>query len=359
MWPGFLPILAPGDNPLTHPAIAPPAGLRQNAAAGRPRQPDRNPRRPAREETMADASIDAVLIQIDSTGQAILGLVLALIMFGVALDLRLGDFVAVFRRPLAPLSGLAAQLVILPAVTWAITMLLQPQPSVALGMIVVAACPGGNLSNLMTHMARGNTALSVCMTGVSSLLAVVTTPLNILFWASLNPATAGLLRQVSIEPASFLGSTVLMLGIPLAAGMLTVRLWPGFAARLRRPFQILSFLFLIVFIVGATAANGRHFFAFFEQILPLVILHNTIAVMIGWLAAKLWRLDDYDTRAMAIEVSMHNSGLGLALILNHFDALGGAALIAAGWGIWHIVSGWALAAWWKRQDRRRAAGGAA
>ncbi|MCW0234118.1 MAG: bile acid:sodium symporter family protein [Ferrovibrio sp.] len=304
---------------------------------------------------MADASIDAVLIQIDSTGQLALGVVLALIMFGVALDLRLGDFIEVFRRPLAPLSGLAAQLLVLPAVTWAITMLLQPQPSVALGMIVVAACPGGNLSNLMTHMAKGNTALSVSMTGMSSILAIVTTPLNILFWASLNPATAVLLRQVSIEPVSFLGSTVLLLGLPMAAGMLTVRYWPVLATRLRRPFQILSFLFLIVFIVGATVANGRSFTAFLSQVLPLVVLHNTIAVLIGWLAARLWRLNDFDTRAMTIEVSMHNSGLGLALILNHFDALGGAALIAAGWGIWHIVSGWGLAAWWQYRDRRRVA----
>lgn len=304
---------------------------------------------------MADASIDAVLIHIDSTGQLILGLVLALIMFGVALDLRFSDFASVLKHPLAPLTGLAAQLIALPAVTWAITMLLKPQPSVALGMIVVAACPGGNLSNLMTHMAKGNTALSVSMTGISSILAIFTTPLNILFWASLNPATAVLLRQVSIEPVSFLGSTVLLLGVPMVAGMLTVRYYPALAEKLRRPFQILSFLFLIVFIVGATAANAKSLGAFLGQIMPLVVLHNTIAVLIGWLAAKLWRMNDFDTRAMTIEVSMHNSGLGLALILNHFDALGGAALIAAGWGIWHIVSGWGLAAWWKRRDRQQVA----
>lgn len=300
---------------------------------------------------MADASLDGVLIQINATGQMILGLVLALIMFGVALDLRFSDFGEVLRKPLAPLSGLFAQLVLLPAVTWAITMIMQPLPSVALGMMVVAACPGGNLSNLMTHMARGNTALSVSMTGISSLLAVITTPLNIVFWASLNPATAVLLRQVSVEPVSFIGSTVLLLGVPMVAGMTTVRLWPKLAERLRRPFQILSFLFLIVFILGATASNATHLTAFLVQILPLVALHNTVAVILGWLAARVWRLSDFDTRAMTIEVSMHNSGLGLALILNHFDALGGAALIAAGWGVWHIVSGWALAAWWKRKDR--------
>lgn len=296
--------------------------------------------------------VDQVLINIDGRGQLLLGAILALILFGVALELRLADFVAVMRRPLAPLTGLVAQIVVLPAVTWAITMVLQPQPSIALGMIVVAACPGGNLSNLMTHLARGNTALSISMTGISSMLAVFTTPLNIVIWASANPATAQLLRQVSLEPWSFLAQTVPLLAVPLIVGMAVVHFRPVLADRLRRPFQILSFLFLIGFIVAATAANSRYFLSFLGLILPLVVLHNTIAILIGWGAAKLWRLNDRDTRAMAIEVSMHNSGLGLALILNNFDALGGAALIAAGWGIWHVVSGWALAAWWTRRDRR-------
>lgn len=299
--------------------------------------------------------IDAVMLNIDPTGQRVLNVILALIMFGVALDLRLADFIAVFRKPLAPLTGYVAQTLALPAVTWAITMLLKPSPSIALGMIIVAACPGGNLSNLITQLARGNVALSVSMTGLSSLLAVVTTPLNILFWASLNPDTAALLRQVSIEPASFLGTTALLLGLPMAAGMLTVRYAPTLAARLRRPFQILSFLFLIGFIAAATVANGKHLLSFVSVILPLVVLHNTAALIIGWMAARLWRMNPADTRTLAIEVGMQNSGLGLALILNQFDALGGAALIAAGWGIWHIVSGWTLAWWWTRHERRAAA----
>lgn len=299
---------------------------------------------------MAGGAVDDILLNINPTGQLVLGGVLALIIYGVALDLRVDDFIAVLRKPLAPLAGLIGQLLILPAVTWAITMALKPQPSIALGMMVVAACPGGNISNLITHMARGNTALSVSMTGISSMLAVVTTPLNILFWASLNPATAALLRQVSIEPVSFLGSTVLILGVPMAMGMATVRYWPGLADRLRRPLQILSFLFLVVFIAGATLSNARYLTVFLQSALPFVVLHNLIAIGIGWGVARTLRLSDYDTRALTVEVSMHNSGLGLALILNQFDGLGGAALVAAGWGVWHLVSGWALAAWWKRRD---------
>lgn len=303
---------------------------------------------------MADASIDAVLIQIDSTGQTILGLVLALIMFGVALDLRVSDFTAVLRRPLAPLTGLVAQTLLLPAMTWAMTMILQPQPSVALGMIVVGACPGGNLSNLITHMGRGNTALSVSMTALSSVAAVVATPLNILLWASLNPATAALLRQVNIEAGPFLAQTVLILGLPMLLGMSLAHWRPQLAARLRRPFQIMSWLVLILFILATTIANGRYLLTFLADIMPLVILHNAAALALGWLAARATRMNRPDTRAVTIEIGMQNSGLGLALILNQFDALGGAALIAAGWGIWHIVSGWALAMWWRRSDRRAA-----
>lgn len=302
---------------------------------------------------MSGAPIDGILLNINPTGQLVLGGVLALIIYGVALDLKIADFVEVFRKPVAPLSGLLAQLALLPAVTWAITMLLKPQPSIALGMMVVAACPGGNISNLITHMARGNTALSISMTGVSSVLAIVTTPLNILFWAALNPDTAALLRQVSIEPLSFLGQTMAILGIPMALGMLTVAYLPKLADFFRRPLQILSFLFLIAFIGGAMLSNLKYLSTFVLSILPFVVLHNGIAIALGWGTARALRLSDYDTRALTIEVSMHNSGLGLALILNQFDGVGGAALVAAGWGVWHLISGWALAAWWRRRDPHR------
>jgi BASS family bile acid:Na+ symporter len=130
---------------------------------------------------------------------------------------------------------------------------------------------------------------------------------------------------------------------------------PQLALRLRRPFQILSWLVLILFIVATTIANGRYLLTFLADIIPLVVLHNAAALALGWLAARAIRMNTPDTRAVTIEIGMQNSGLGLALILNQFDALGGAALIAAGWGIWHIVSGVLLATLWKRSDARGAA----
>lgn len=295
--------------------------------------------------------IDDISLNINQTGQLVLSGALAFIMFGVALELRLADFIDVFRRPLVPISGLVTQIILLPALTLAVTYILDPLPSVAFGMIVVAACPGGNLSNLMTYLARGNVALSVSMSGVSNLLAVVTMPLNILFWSNLNPNTAKLLHDVSIEPANFFAATALQLGLPLLLGMLVANFLPRVAARLQRPFQILSFLFLIGFILAAGIANAGIFANFLRAVMPVVVLHNFAAIALGYGNAKIWRLNRRDTSAMTIEVNMHNSGLGLALILTQFDGIGGAALVAAGWGIWHIVSGGALAALWARASR--------
>src|SRR3546814_1044293 len=149
-------------------------------------------------------------------------------------------------------------------------------------MIIVASCPGGNLSNLITHLGRGNTALSVCMTGLSSVVAVVATPLNILFWAGLNPATAVLLRQVDIQPGPFLAQTVLILGLPMALGLAIAHGLPRLALRLRRPFQLLSFAVLVLFIAATTAAHGKYLLAFLGQIMPLVVLHNAAALWLGW-----------------------------------------------------------------------------
>jgi len=299
--------------------------------------------------------IDEVALRIDQTGQLVLGLIIAFIMYGVALELRLADFVAVLRRPLPPVSGVLMQALGLPAATLLLTLVLDPRPSVAFGMIVVAACPSGNLSNLMTYLARGNVALSVSMTALSSVLAVVTTPLNILFWASLNPKTAALLREVAVDPAVFLGQTAVQLGLPLLLGMLTVRFFPNAARRMQRPFQILAFVFLIVFIVGAVLTNRDYLGILLAEAMPVVVLHNALAIALGFALAWVWRMNSRDTRAMAIEIDMHNSSIGLALLLNYFPSLGGAALVAAGWGIWHLISGATLAGLFLAFDRRRTA----
>jgi bile acid:Na+ symporter, BASS family len=303
-------------------------------------------------------ALDQISLNLNPTAQLVLSSVIALIIFGVSLELKVRDFRLIMEKPLVPLVGILAQCLVLPALSWGLTMLLPavgwPIPaSVALGMILVGSCPGGSTSNVITHMARGNVAMSVAVTGISSIAAVLTTPLNTLFWAGLNPATAALLKSFSIEPGSFFLSLVLALGLPLAAGMLVAHYLPTVADRLKKPMQWFAFGFLLLFIVVVSVGNAKSFAIALVTVFPLVVVHNLSALWMGWFAAWAAGAQEADRRAIAIEVGMQNSGLGLAIILTHFKALGGAAVLAAMWGIWHTVSGMLLAAWWRRKDMKQ------
>ena len=172
---------------------------------------------------MDAATIDQ--IRLNFNAQAILGLnvVIGLMMLGVSLDLKLDDFKRIVLSPRAPGIGLVAQFIFLPAFTFLLTLILPITPSMALGMILIAACPGGNLSNIMTYLAKGNAAVSISMTAVSTAAAVFMTPLNLSVWGSLNPATASILRQVRLNPLDVFTTIFMILGVPLVAGMLLSR----------------------------------------------------------------------------------------------------------------------------------------
>ena len=176
----------------------------------------------------------------DPASLQVLGVILALVMLGVALDLKLEDFRAVLRSPRAPAVGLACQFVVLPAATFLLTLLLRPPPSMALGMILVAACPGGNMSNFLTHLAGGRTSLSIGMTAISTAAAVVMTPVNLALWGGLQPGTAALLRELALSPGDLFVGVALLLGVPLLSGMSLAAHAPRPAALLRRPFRWLS-----------------------------------------------------------------------------------------------------------------------
>jgi len=294
--------------------------------------------------------LDDVTLRIDPAAQAVLGVLLAMILFAVALELTVADFRRVAQRPRPVLLGLGLQLVALPALTFLVARTLAPSPSIALGMMVVAACPGGSVSNFFTREARGDVALSVSLTAVTSVLAALTTPGNILLWASMNPGTRALLDAIGIDPAVFLGQTVLLLALPVAAGMGVRHLAPGWAARLQPPLRVASFAALLLFVLGAIAANGAHLRDFGAVILPVVVGHNALALGLGWLGGRLAPgIDPRARRALTIEVGIQNSGLGLVLLLQHFAGLGGAALVTAGWGFWHLITGMGIAAFWRRR----------
>ena len=287
--------------------------------------------------------IDTVLLNFSPGSLMLLNAILAIVMFSIALDLRPADFHALLRAPKPLVAGLLSQFVVLPVVTFLFILAVGPRPSIALGLILVAACPGGNISNFITHRAGGNTALSVSMTAVATVAAIVMTPFNIGLWGSLYTPTRKILQETAIDPVTVAVTVFLMLVLPLCIGILLNARKPDIAARIRRPMQMLSMVIFIAFIVIALAANWGFFLAYIGAVAALVIAHNALALGGGFATATLARVSPYDRRAITIETGIQNSGLGLILIFAFFHGLGGMAVVAAFWGIWHAVSGLGLA----------------
>jgi BASS family bile acid:Na+ symporter len=298
---------------------------------------------------MDPAYVDQIMLNFNKGGLIALNAVIGLMMYGMALDMRLEDFKRVVLSPKGPAIGLGAQFLLLPLFTFFLTLLLPVSPSMALGMMLVAACPGGNLSNVLTYLANGNTALSVSMTAVSTAAAVFMTPLNLSLWGSLNPSTNAILRRVSLDPLDVFQTIVLILGIPLALGIITSRFYPHLADRIRRPFKTVSVVIFCLFVAAALGANWQNFLRAIGLVAFVVCIHNALALSLGYGAARIFSLPERDRRAVSIEVGIQNSALGLVLIFQFFGGLGGMAIIAGWWGVWHIISGLTVALFWSRR----------
>ena len=294
-------------------------------------------------------AIDQVRLNFNPQGLMVLNMAIGLMMLGVALDLKIDDFKQIIKRPKAPAIGMLAQFVLLPAFTFLLTLVLAPHPSMALGMILVAACPGGNLSNIITYLARGNCAVSITMTAVSTAAAIFMTPLNLSLWGSLNPHTAAILRQVRLSPVDVFTTVFVILGIPLIVGLALGKRYPKLADRVRKPFKIFSLVFFIIIVMGALGANWANFIHYVGIVMLAVFLHNFLALNIGYWSGRAARLPIRDCRAVCIEVGIQNSALGLVLVFNFFDGLGGMAILVAWWGVWHIIAGLTTAFIFSRQ----------
>lgn len=293
--------------------------------------------------------LDGLKLQFGTGGLVVLNITLALIMFGVALDLRMSDFREALTRPRHLVLGVVAQLLLLPVLTFGLVLLLDPTPSVALGMIMVAACPGGNTSNFLSHFARGDTATSVALTGISSSAAVVLTPIHLALWGGLYAPATPLLRSVALDPAGMGLRIVLILLLPLALGMLLTHRHPEWAARLRTPMRRFSLLAFGGFVVAALGANFGFFLDYIHIVFGVVLLHNSLAFGLGWLVGWLGRARPDGRRTLTIEVGIQNTGLGLVLAFDFFEGLGGMTFILAWWGIWHLIAGLAIAGRWSRR----------
>ncbi len=294
-------------------------------------------------------AIDQVTLNFSEANLFYLNLSLGFIMFGVAINLRVEDFIRVIRNPRSALVGMASQFFVLPTLTFLLILIIQPRPSFALGMMLVAACPGGNISNFMVAMARGNTALSVSLTAVSSTLAIFMTPINIAFWGSMYPPTAAILTEVSLDFWQLLKTITMLLLIPIVIGMFLRKWKPAIADKLHPVMHYSSIAIFAGIVIMAFSANFNLFLSYIHLVILLVLVHNAIALLAGYNLGALFRLQQQDCRSIAIETGIQNSGLGLILIFGFFDGLGGMAIVAAWWGIWHIISGLSLAYIWNNR----------
>lgn len=311
------------------------------------------------EETLRP--LDGVVLNFDASSVHILNIALAIIMFGVALGIKFNDFKALFNSPKQVITGIVSQFIILPALTFLLVIIIKPSPTVALGMILVAACPGGNISNFISALAKANTALSVTLTAIATLSATFMTPLNFSFWGSMyikyysKVSAQGLLRPIDIEIFQVFQTVFILLGIPLILGLLFAHYFPKTTAKIKSPLNIISILVFLGIVAAALASNFNHFLKYIHLIFFIVLFHNGLALLSGFGISTLTGISRPSRRTVTIETGIQNSGLALALIFNPkiFPPeleLGGMAMIAAWWGIWHIISGLGTAFLWSKKN---------
>ena len=295
---------------------------------------------------MTENLLDSVQINFDASSLWLMNIVLGLVMFGVALEISISDLKKIWQSPKALLVGVLSQFLLLPFITFVLVHIINPMPSIALGMFMVAACPGGNISNFISFLAKANTALSVSLTAVATLLAIVMTPLNFHFWSMLYPPSVPLIQEIAMDSWEMVKLVTLILGLPLLAGIYIHHLLPKLALKLSGILKMVSLLFFISLVVIALYNNLVIFKDYIWYVFWIVLIHNFLAFVTGYGVSNFFGLSKADTRAIAIETGIQNSGLGLLLIFTFFKGLGGMALLAAFWGIWHMVSGLLLATFW-------------
>lgn len=294
--------------------------------------------------------MDEVYLNFSQDSLWILNISLGLIMFGVALDLRLEQFKELVKAPKGVWFGLASQFLLLPLLTFVVVSLLKPAPGIALGMILVAACPGGNVSNFISALSGGSIALSVSLTMLATLLSPVLTPFNFTFWGGWYEPASHIMKEIDVTYMQLVETVLILLVLPMAIGMLFASKMPRVTLKIKRPIRTLSLLVFAGFVVVAFAKNVDAFTAFIGAIFLWVLIHNLSAFAGGWFMGKLGKLPVPERKSLIIETGIQNSGLALVIIFNFFDGLGSMALIAGWWGIWHILAGIGIASFmrlWK------------
>ena len=307
--------------------------------------------------------IDSIDVTLNAGGMNTINIVLAFVMYGVALGIKPRMFVEVFKKPKSVLVGACSQIILLPLFTFLLALALGSSISwtMAMGMILVASCPGGNISNFISSLSKANVELSVSLTAISTALAILTTPFNFWFYGNLYmnlSGIAGEVPQLAIPLWDVFKTIFILLGIPLTLGILTAHYLPKIAEKLKKPMQIFSILFFIAMIVLSFMGNIDAFLKCIKYIFLIVLIHNLLALLLGYGTSSAFRLNARDRRTITIETGIQNSGLGLVLLLGtsifaDFPPHGGTLVITAWWGIWHIISGLVAALLFNLSDRKK------
>ncbi|AUZ86644.1 Bile acid:sodium symporter [Arthrobacter agilis] len=284
----------------------------------------------------------AVLTPATFTGLGpLINPLLGVIMFGMGLTLTPVDFALVAKRPIPVVIGVVAQYVIMPLLGWGVSMALGLPPALAAGVILVGCCPGGTASNVVSYLARGDVALSVAMTSVSTILAPVLTPLLTLWLAG---------RYMPVDAAAIGLSILQIVLIPVVAGLVVRYFLPRLVERLLPALPWISVGAITVVVIAVVSGSAGIIFSAGLLVFAAVILHNGLGYALGYGAARAFRLPTPARRTTAIEVGMQNSGLAAGLARTYLTPE--AALPGAIFSVWHNVSGAAMAAYWRRRDAR-------
>lgn len=307
-------------------------------------------------------AMDAAKLNFSQGGLLVLNITIAIIMFGVALEIKLEHFKELLKKPKPVIIGVISQFLLLPFLTFSLILAFWDNITVgvAMGMILVAACPGGNVSNFISTLSKGNAALSVSLTAIATISAIFMTPLNFYFWGKMyqdfGPWTHNpLLQELSINPVDMFKTVIILLGIPILLGMLTNHFLPKLTDNVKKPIKIFSIIFFMGMVVIMFVNNYDYFVKYIAWILLIVFIHNAIAISSGYGFAKLFKLNFQNAKTIGIETGIQNSGLGLVLLFNpkifpQELALGGMMIVVAWWGIWHILAGLSIASIWRRKS---------
>lgn len=268
---------------------------------------------------------------------------LGIVMLGMGMTLTVTDFSEIIKHPKAVVLGVVAQFVIMPLLAFGLSMLFSLPPAIAVGVILVGSCPGGTASNVMTYLAKGNVALSVACTSVSTLLAPLLTPIVFYLLAS---------QWIDISPSAMFVSVLKMVLLPIALGVILRMIFKTSIMKATEVLPLVSVIAIVLIVAAVVSGSKQSIIESGLLIFGVVILHNGLGYLLGFWAAKFLKLDDSDAKAVSIEVGMQNSGLGVALAKTHFALDPVTAVPSAIFSFWHNISGPLLATYWSSKSRK-------